>query len=40
MKKMWVKEKTVKTVDGERLQTGEVYPSKPKKFKYLIFLGK
>jgi hypothetical protein len=38
--KRWIKEKTIKTVDGDSLQKIIVYECKPKRFDYLVFLKK
>lgn len=38
--KLYVTEKISESVDGEKLVTIEVTESKPKRFKYLIFVKK
>lgn len=40
MKKLYIVEKTVKTMDGEKLRVVEVLESKPKDFSYIVFIEK
>lgn len=38
-KKIYVKDYTRKTVDGDILQVCKVYMSKPKSYKYIVFMN-
>lgn len=38
--KLYIQEKTEKTVDGEKLQVVNIYTSKPNTFTYLAFTQK
>ena len=39
-KKIYVKDYTRKNADGDELQVCKVYMSKPKAYKYIVFMSK